>query len=277
MENVVFNSKRWRSINDLEDEKWAVIKEYPNYAVSNYGRVKRLEHYTDKYVDGVFFSTMHYKERIVKLSPDKRGYLGYRPFGEDKKLGQIRVHQEVARYFVPNPLNLPVINHKNEQVDDNRYTNLEFCTYKYNSNYGTCQQRRSVSVKEMRRNRAISIEQYTLDGDFVRHYSKKGEIDDAGFNLKTVLRVCKRTQETAGGYVWRFTGDSFTKPVFEDCKGGTIRKKVMQLSLDGKIIRIHKTLLDAALWLGDKRKRNGICQCCYRKKRQSYGFIWKYV
>jgi hypothetical protein len=129
----------------------------------------------------------------------------------------------------------------------------------------------------MRRNREISIDQYTPDGTFVHHYSKKGEIDDAGFCLKTILRVCRRTQEMSDGFVWRFTGDAFTKPVFANSKGGTIRKKVIQLSLNGEILRTHETLLDAALWLGDKGKRNGICQCCYGKKRQSYGYIWKYA
>lgn len=42
------------------------------------------------------------------------------------------VHRLVAMTYVPNPDNLPVINHKNAKRDDNRYENLEWCTKRYN-------------------------------------------------------------------------------------------------------------------------------------------------
>ena len=248
---------------------------FENYLVSNYGRIKSIKRVFIPQEETKHFHKRTYPERIVKLQKGKNGYLFFR-FSIDGKLHNSLIHQLVAEAFVPNPYNLPFVNHRNEDKSDNRAENLEWCTARYNSNYGTCQQRRAVTVREMRRNRDISIDQYTLDGIFVRHYSKKGEIDDAGFCLKTVLRVCRRTQETSDGYVWRFTGDAFTKTVFVDCKDGTIRNKVLQLSLNGVLLRTHSTLLDAALWLGDKSKRSGICQCCYGKKRQSYGYIWKY-
>ncbi len=274
MEKVEFNSERWLSMEDLPNEVWKQSR-FKNYLVSNYGRIKSLRRVFCPEKPETYFYKRSYPERIVRMQRNKYGYITYR-FSKEGKLHNGLIHQIVAEAFVQNPNNLPCVNHKNEDKSDNRVDNLEWCSASYNSNYGTCQQRRADSVREMRRNREIRIDQYTIDGNFVRHYSKKGEIDDAGYCLKTILRVCRKRQELSNGFVWRFTGDNFSKPISHDSKGGTIRKKVIQLSLDGEPIKVHDTLLDAALWLGNKNKRNGICQCCYGKKRQSYGYIWKY-
>ena len=51
------------------------------------------------------------------------------------------IHRLVAEAFIPNPNNYPCINHKDENKENNNANNLEWCTYKYNSNYGTCRER----------------------------------------------------------------------------------------------------------------------------------------
>jgi len=71
------------------------------------------------------------KERIMKSSPDKDGYLHLVLRKNDKAFTR-SVHRLMAQTFIPNPLNLPEVNHKNGIKTDNRVENLEWCTSLHN-------------------------------------------------------------------------------------------------------------------------------------------------
>ena len=119
-------------------EEWRSIPGYEGlYEVSSYGRVKSLEiSYVRK--DG----RMYHKPEII-LSPKNNGK-GYLRVGmyKNKTFKYYLIHRLVAQAFIPNPYNLPEVNHIDEDKTNNRADNLEFCDRSYNMNYGTLQQRR---------------------------------------------------------------------------------------------------------------------------------------
>ena len=108
-------------------EEWRDIAGFNGkYQISNFGNVKRLA-YTKVYKDGRvrFFAE---KERIKF----KRG--NYYMLTLDGHM--YRIHRLVAQSFIPNPNNLPEVNHKDENKLNNCVTNLEWCTHQYNNAYG---------------------------------------------------------------------------------------------------------------------------------------------
>lgn len=123
-------------------EEWKSIPGYEGlYEISSYGRVRSLERF---YIRQNVI--MVHKPEII-LSPVKDGF-GYLQVGLhcNGKQKIIKVHRLVAQAFIPNPDNFPQINHKDEDKTNNNVDNLEWCTAKYNINYGT-RQERSINTK----------------------------------------------------------------------------------------------------------------------------------
>ena len=111
----------------MQNEIWKDVPGYAGlYQVSNTGRVKSFK---NQYGHGI---------RILKGEKTQAGYI---QVSLNKK--RYKIHRLVAMAFIPNPDVLPQINHKNEIKTDNRAENLEWCTAKYNVNYGTAIERRS--------------------------------------------------------------------------------------------------------------------------------------
>ena len=201
------NSERWLSLEDLEGEVWKIIPRLnSNYAVSNYGRVKSLSHSKHHEYRNRTTTT---RTKILRLTKTPYGYLSCRPM-VDGKLGNERVHRLVAEVFIPNPSHLPVINHRDENKMNNIVSNLEWCTRKYNSNYGTCQERRSASLSKVLTEKSEVINQYDLEGNYIQSFKGKRDIVRAGLRYETVRRCCNRKQKTADGFVYRFDVDDFS-------------------------------------------------------------------
>lgn len=120
--------EEWKDIVIVQGNK--KIDFTGKFQVSNLGRVRNIQ-------------TFH----VRKLQKHKSGYW-YITLKYDKKPYTFKVHRLVATAFIPNPNNLPMVNHKDENKLNNRVDNLEWCDAKYNSNYGTGHQRQTESIRK---------------------------------------------------------------------------------------------------------------------------------
>ena len=99
-------------------EEWKNVIGYEGlYEVSNIGNVRNVKRNT-----------------LLRLSKNQ-GYIQVWLYKNGIRAG-LKVHRLVAEAFLPNPDNLPQVNHKDEDKTNNRVENLEWCTAKYNTNYG---------------------------------------------------------------------------------------------------------------------------------------------
>lgn len=172
-------------------EIWKDIKDYEElYQISNYGRVKSLYRYVDK--------THIYKEKIMKNHNDGRNYYDIQ-LTKNGTRKTVKIHRLVAEAFVPNPNNYKWVNHKDENPSNNYYENLEWCTPKYNANYGTNKERISKKLSK-------KINQYNKDGEFIKQWNSSVEIFKA-LKIRHTTECCNNQRKIAGGYIWRFADD----------------------------------------------------------------------
>ena len=174
------------------EEIWKPIKGYESlYEVSNLGRVKSLPRETN--------NQFSWCEIILKPKKSKQGYLNV-GLKKDGIYKWFRIHRLVAEAFIPNPNNYPIVNHKDECKDNNDVTNLEWCTYQYNANYGSCIQRRVEKQSK-------AVNQYTKDGVFIRQWKSASEASrELSIYRRNIQMVCygRPHNRTAGGFIWRF-------------------------------------------------------------------------
>lgn len=173
------------------DESWKYIPGYEGlYMVSSFGRVMSIRAASHGR-DPIMKSSI--KHRYPKVHLSKNGV--YKWFS---------IHRLVASAFVPNPNRLPQVNHKNEITTDNRAENLEWCTAKYNSNYGTKINRfRSKVINDPKRSKAII--QLTLDGKFVAEFANSREVERKTGMRRSSIRFCLRgICKTAYKYKWEY-------------------------------------------------------------------------
>ena len=117
------------------------------------------------------------------------------------------VHRLVAEAFIPNPSNFSVINHKDENPANNAVDNLEWCTQRYNMNYGTCRAKISTKLKGKFVNGPSSkaVLQYDKSGNFVSEWPSAREAErQTGFSCRHISKCCLGKRKSAYGYVWKF-------------------------------------------------------------------------
>jgi len=125
-----------------EPDKWKPVKGWEGiYDVSRYGEIRSCRK-----------SMEHYSVLLVP-APTKNGYLHVH-LSKDGRSATAKVHRLVAEAFLGNPPDgCDEVNHKDEDKTNNRVDNLEWCSSKYNANYGTAQERKAASFRKTMRER----------------------------------------------------------------------------------------------------------------------------
>lgn len=158
-------------------EQWKDIIYEKDYQISNLGRIKSFK---------------WGKERILKPSLSKRGYLNVRLNGKN-----YLVHRLVAEAFIPNPNDYKEVNHKDENPQNNIVSNLEWCYRLYNVRYGTGIERRSKTQSK-------PVLQFTLDGELIKEWSSTMECKRNGYNQGHIIECCRKNRKTHKGFKWEY-------------------------------------------------------------------------
>lgn len=154
------------------------------------------------------------RKKELKPLKDRNGYLHYILTDSENKRHLCFVHRLVALNFIPNPENLPEVNHKDEDKTNNfvflnedgsvdkEKSNLEWCDRKYNINYGTAIQR--VTEKNTNGKKSKPVLQYTISGEFVREWPSMMEANRNGFTFSAISRCCIGKKKTHKGFIWKY-------------------------------------------------------------------------
>lgn len=232
---------------------WENIEEYNGvklvgYQVNNIGQIKSVDRYVNYKNIGKAFK----KGQLLKLTLTKDGYYHTTIRNGANIQVTLNVARLVAYHFLPNPDNLPCINHKDENKTNNivwinddgsidyNKTNLEWCSVAYNNSYGT----RTERVREKMNGRKFSEE-----------HRKNLSLGRKGMVLSEKHR--KNLSEALKG---RYNE--------KNCK------VVLQFDLKGNFIREWPSTMEIHRQLG--YDSGCIQKCCNNKYKQSYGYKWKY-
>ena len=171
----------------MAKEEWKIIEGYDGYMVSNLGRVMTIKTgYMHEYdIDVWGYYRVCLSKNGVKKHP--------------------KVSILVAKAFIPNPYNLPQVDHIDEDKSNNCVWNLRWVSAKTNCNHGTRNQRISES-------KYVPVEKVTLEGKVVGEYASMKEASEMN-NVKrnSVSNNCRGASRTVMvdgvKYIFRYKGE----------------------------------------------------------------------
>lgn len=201
----------------MNNEIWKPIKSFENYEISNFGNVRSLNYNKTKKIQllhqyvkkggykqvSLNKNNVQYFKSVHRLVAE--AYLNKKDFksmpDEDKKIIDFKTLE---------------VNHKDENKQNNRVDNLEWCTKKYNKNYGTAIARAKPKISKKNKGKHFSPQTEFKKGDNARKIKcielnkKFNSIIEASLELNicatNIVNVCKHKKhnKTAGGYHFEY-------------------------------------------------------------------------
>ena len=169
------------------EENWAPVKDFEGlYEVSDLGNVKSL-----------------ITNRLLSIRPNGKEEYCQVSLTKNKRMYTKKVHRLVAEAFVPNPNGYQYVNHKDEQKKNNVASNLEWCTFEYNVNYGT-RNERGAKARINNPKRSKIVEQYDLNGNLINVFPSLNEANRVtGKSLWTLSNFCQGKQKDKK-FIWKY-------------------------------------------------------------------------
>ena len=174
------------------------------YKVSNLGRILSLDYnHTGK-------------PDLMNPGETPTGYLQV-TLCKNKEYKKCYVHRLIAETFLPNPENLPEVNHIDEDKTNNfvflnedgsvdkEKSNLEWKNHRDNCNHGTRNERVSKILTNGKKSKRVL--QLSLSGDLIKEWESARECGRNGFDQGNVSRCCNGKQKTYKGFRWMYADD----------------------------------------------------------------------
>lgn len=177
------------------EEIWRDIEGYEGlYQVSNLGRVRSLDRIVQQLNRWGKYQSRSYPGCVLNPGVTHDNYQSV-SLTRQGKSASYSVHRLVAQAFIPNPDNLPQVNHKDENLSNNCVDNLEWCTAKYNSNYGTRIDKLRQSLTGIERTEEYkNYMSETRKGEGNPMYGRK-QSEETKQKIKEALTGIKRSRE----------------------------------------------------------------------------------
>jgi hypothetical protein len=142
--------------------------------------------------------------KILKASKCNTGYLSIGIHYLGKCYKSVKIHRLVAETFIPNPENKPQINHIDGNKQNNRIDNLEWCTNSENQIHA-CKLGLKASVKGNKNPNCKKINQYDLDGNFIKQWNSFYDIKKyLNIDRTLIWKCCIGKFKQIHGYVWEY-------------------------------------------------------------------------
>lgn len=226
---------------DMSKEVWMWVKGYEGlYKISSEGNILSLNNRGKNQLNNPtklakFLKPIH-RNRYLSVSLSKEGV---------SKI--YSVHRLVAQAFIPNPKELPEVDHIDRDTKNNKVNNLRWCTHKENmNNENTLRHikeeidwekvnisRMTTAVERHTSWAPKEVFQYTKDGVFINRYESMAKAQEAT-KTYNIYRVLDKTNRTAGGFIWTSTFlDTilYNEPIQKKCI------TILKLGADGKIVQ----------------------------------------
>lgn len=285
------------------EEIWKDIPGYVGlYQVSTLGNVRSI------------VVSMGRRKRILSPGKTKWGYLQVSLADVNGVKKHVSVHRAVCLAFIPIPENLRPylgtrylqVNHKDEDKLNNRVENLEWCTPKYNTNYGSVLQKRlNTKNKNGSIGSFVKVNQLAEDGTLIKTWDSMVEAASAlNIHRSQICQCCKGKLHTVGGFKWEYAdgrgvfnhsaetikkmkayqianspmrGVKFTPAQIEKCRLAHKGRPVGQYDVNGKLVKKWRCAPDAARCLHlDNASIHRVCRG-ERHAKTLGGYVWKYL